>query len=46
MTNGNLNIRKPQDLRRCLERESGKDLSWLFDEIIQQQNILTTQLPK
>jgi len=25
---------QPQDLRVVLERESGKDLSWLFDEII------------
>jgi len=37
---------QPEDMRRSLEKASGKDLSWLFDDLIQTTNHIDYKLQK
>lgn len=37
---------QPEDMRRSLEKASGKDLSWLFDDLIQTTNHIDYKLKK
>lgn len=37
---------QPEDMRRSLEKTSGKDLSWLFDELIQTTNHVDYKLKR